>query len=107
MSNDDLTKVNLSRRDVLTTAAAAPGALVVGFGMPVRRRDPDEHRERAVGMPLLVETIHRCLLPCVQSDVAHLANVVRRDQEPASGSSGSAEIPGPRRHSPHAAENCS
>ena len=36
MSNNDLTQPNLSRRDVLATAAAATGALVVGFWMPQR-----------------------------------------------------------------------
>jgi isoquinoline 1-oxidoreductase beta subunit len=41
MSNDDLTKASLSRRDVLTTAATATGALVVGFWMP--RRAPAQN----------------------------------------------------------------
>jgi isoquinoline 1-oxidoreductase subunit beta len=36
MSNSDLTKPCLSRRDLLSTAAAATGALVVGFWMPQR-----------------------------------------------------------------------
>jgi len=36
MSNHDLTQPNLSRREVLSTAAAASGALVVGFWMPQR-----------------------------------------------------------------------
>jgi isoquinoline 1-oxidoreductase beta subunit len=34
MRNDDLSKPGLSRRDLLTNAAAATGALVVGFWMP-------------------------------------------------------------------------
>src|SRR5258708_19755912 len=36
MINNDLDKPSLSRRDVLSTAAAAAGALVVGFWMPKR-----------------------------------------------------------------------
>src|SRR5438132_10437720 len=36
MINNDLTKLGLSRRDLLSTAAAATGALVVGFWMPQR-----------------------------------------------------------------------
>jgi isoquinoline 1-oxidoreductase subunit beta len=36
MINDDLNKPGLSRRDLLSTAAAATGALVVGFWMPQR-----------------------------------------------------------------------
>jgi len=36
MSNSDLTKPCLSRRDLLSTAAAATGALVIGFWMPQR-----------------------------------------------------------------------
>src|SRR5205823_9824116 len=36
MSNNDLTMPNLSRRDLLSTAAAATGALVIGFWMPSR-----------------------------------------------------------------------
>ena len=36
MINNDLTKPGLSRRDLLSTAAAATGALVVGFWMPQR-----------------------------------------------------------------------
>ena len=36
MSNNDLTQPNLSRRDLLSTAAAATGALVIGFWMPQR-----------------------------------------------------------------------
>jgi isoquinoline 1-oxidoreductase subunit beta len=36
MINNDLTRPNLSRRDLLSTAAAATGALVVGFWMPQR-----------------------------------------------------------------------
>ena len=36
MINHDLDKASLSRRDVLYTAAAATGALVVGFWMPER-----------------------------------------------------------------------
>ena len=34
MINNDLTKLGLSRRELLSTAAAATGALVVGFWMP-------------------------------------------------------------------------
>jgi hypothetical protein len=34
MINDDLNQPGLSRRDLLSTAAAATGALVVGFWMP-------------------------------------------------------------------------
>src|SRR5947209_4620245 len=34
--NNDFTKLDLSRRDLLTNAAAATGALVVGFWMPQR-----------------------------------------------------------------------
>ena len=36
MINDDLTQPNLSRRELLSTAAAATGALVIGFWMPQR-----------------------------------------------------------------------
>ena len=36
MSDNDLSKPGLSRRDLLSTAAAATGALVVGFWMPQR-----------------------------------------------------------------------
>src|SRR5437016_8920077 len=36
MSDNDLTQPNLSRRELLSTAAAATGALVVGFWMPQR-----------------------------------------------------------------------
>src|SRR5438105_4555890 len=36
MSNNDLTTPNFSRRDLLSTAAAATGALVIGFWMPSR-----------------------------------------------------------------------
>lgn len=36
MISNDLTEANLSRRDLLSTAAAATGALVVGFWMPQR-----------------------------------------------------------------------
>ena len=36
MSNSNLTTPNLSRRDLLSTAAAATGALVIGFWMPSR-----------------------------------------------------------------------
>src|SRR6516162_4332064 len=36
MSDNDLTKPGLSRRDLLSTAAVASGALVVGFWMPQR-----------------------------------------------------------------------
>src|SRR5215470_1655675 len=36
MRDDDLSKPGLSRRDLLSTAAAATGALVVGFWMPQR-----------------------------------------------------------------------
>ncbi len=36
MSNNELSKPGLSRRDLLSTAAAATGALVVGFWMPQR-----------------------------------------------------------------------
>ena len=36
MINDDLTHLNLSRRDLLSTAAVATGALVVGFWVPQR-----------------------------------------------------------------------
>jgi isoquinoline 1-oxidoreductase subunit beta len=36
MSNSDLRKPGLSRRDVLSTATAATGALVIGFWMPQR-----------------------------------------------------------------------
>src|SRR5947208_11149686 len=36
MSNHDLNKSGLSRRDLLSSAAAATGALVVGFWMPQR-----------------------------------------------------------------------
>jgi len=36
MSNDNLGKPGLSRRDLLTTAATATGALVIGFWMPQR-----------------------------------------------------------------------
>ena len=36
MSDSDLTKQNLSRRDFLSTATAATGALVIGFCMPPR-----------------------------------------------------------------------
>jgi len=36
MINNDLTQPNLSRRDLLSTAAAATGALVVSFWMPQR-----------------------------------------------------------------------
>src|SRR5258708_27581417 len=36
MSENDLTQPNLSRRDLLSTAAVATGALVVGFWMPPR-----------------------------------------------------------------------
>ena len=36
MTNHDLDTASLSRRDVLSTAAAAAGALVVGFWMPKR-----------------------------------------------------------------------
>jgi len=36
MSNDNLGKPGLSRRDLLTTAATATGALVISFWMPQR-----------------------------------------------------------------------
>ena len=36
MSDSDLTPPNLSRRDLLSTAAAATGALVISFWMPPR-----------------------------------------------------------------------
>ena len=36
MVNDDLTQPNLSRRDLLSTAAVATGALVIGFWVPQR-----------------------------------------------------------------------
>ena len=36
MSDNDLTKPGLSRRDFLSTAGVASGALVVGFWMPQR-----------------------------------------------------------------------
>jgi isoquinoline 1-oxidoreductase beta subunit len=36
MISDDLPQPNLSRRDLLSTAAAATGALVIGFWMPQR-----------------------------------------------------------------------
>src|SRR6266849_2085571 len=36
MDNDDLTQPNLSRRDLLSTAAVATGALVIGFWVPQR-----------------------------------------------------------------------
>ena len=36
MRNNDANKAGLSRRDLLSNAAAATGALVVGFWMPQR-----------------------------------------------------------------------
>ena len=36
MRNNDVNKPGLSRRDLLSNAAAATGALVVGFWMPQR-----------------------------------------------------------------------
>src|SRR5690242_10532315 len=44
---DDLTNANPSRRDVLSTAAAAAGALVIGFWMPQRASAQIIHPEGA------------------------------------------------------------
>jgi len=48
MTNNDRTNPSLSRRDLLTTAATATGALVVGFWMPQRAPAQNAHPEGAV-----------------------------------------------------------
>src|SRR5580692_3827876 len=53
MSNDDLTKASLSRRDLLTTAATATGALVISFWMP---RPAPAQNMRPEGAPWSIES---------------------------------------------------
>jgi hypothetical protein len=47
MSNNDLSQPRLSRRDLLSSAAAATGVLVVGFWMPQRAAGQIIHPEGA------------------------------------------------------------